>query len=157
MYRSWDFCKNLSIPLCAGTLVGDSLVMDRVYKSCLVTFWEYDTQTNIIVLDMVDFGMILGMDLLSTYHVVLDCFSKINTLAMPSVHLIMWEDFFSNNSTKIISYIRVSIKVLRGCESFLTYVWDFSIWEPITRIYFYCSWFFDVFHLTYLSFFLIMR
>ena len=27
----------LSVPLCVATLVGDSLVVDRVYRSCLVT------------------------------------------------------------------------------------------------------------------------
>ncbi|XP_070034780.1 uncharacterized protein [Nicotiana tomentosiformis] len=65
------------------TLVGDSVIVDRVYRSCIVTFYGYETRADLLLLDMTAFEVILGMDRLSSYHVVLDCHAKIVTLAMP--------------------------------------------------------------------------
>lgn len=42
----------------------------------------YGTSRNLILLDMVGFDLILGMDWLYPYHVVLDCYTKIATLHM---------------------------------------------------------------------------
>lgn len=42
--------------------MGDLLVVDRAYRLCFVTVWEFDTQDNLMVLDIVDFDVIMGMD-----------------------------------------------------------------------------------------------
>ena len=63
----------LSVPLSISTPVGVALVVDRVYRCCLVTIQGCDTRTDLIELDMLDFDVILGMDWLSYYRVVLDC------------------------------------------------------------------------------------
>ena len=60
-------------------------MVDRVYRSCLVSLAGYDTWVDLIILEMVDFDVILGMDCLSPYHTVLDCNAKTVTLAMPGV------------------------------------------------------------------------
>lgn len=49
---------SLSMPLCIATLIGDSLVVNQVY-GCV---WEFGTKINLIILDKVDFNVILGMD-----------------------------------------------------------------------------------------------
>lgn len=45
---------------------------------------------HIIILDMVDFYVIVGMDWLSHCHMIMDYFSKIISLAMPSIPTIVW-------------------------------------------------------------------
>lgn len=48
---SWDF---LSVPLCASTPMGDSLIVNRVYRSRVVTVWKFDTQADLVLLYLVD-------------------------------------------------------------------------------------------------------
>lgn len=55
--------------------------MDRVYRSSVVDFVECKTWIGLIILDMVVFYVIMGMDRLAPYHVVWDYFSKTVTLA----------------------------------------------------------------------------
>lgn len=40
-------------------------------------------QTNLILLDMIDFDTILGINYLAPHHAVLDCYAKTITLAYP--------------------------------------------------------------------------
>ncbi|WMV29409.1 hypothetical protein MTR67_022794, partial [Solanum verrucosum] len=50
---------------------------------------EYDTWAGLIVLGMLDFDVIMGMDWLSPYRSILDCFAKTITLPMPSVRSVV--------------------------------------------------------------------
>jgi hypothetical protein len=51
----------------------------------VVTIQGRDTRVDLILLDMVDFDLILGMDWLSPHRAVLDCYAKTVTLAMPGI------------------------------------------------------------------------
>ncbi|XP_070043587.1 uncharacterized protein [Nicotiana tomentosiformis] len=53
--------ESLGTPVYVSTLVGDSVVMDRIYQSCVVTFCGYKTREDLLLLDMTDFEVILGM------------------------------------------------------------------------------------------------
>lgn len=59
-----------------STPLSDFLVVDRVYLSCILTFAWCETLVDLLMLDMVDFDVILGMDWLAYYHGVLDCYAK---------------------------------------------------------------------------------
>ncbi|XP_070025733.1 uncharacterized protein [Nicotiana sylvestris] len=74
-----------------STLVGDSVVVDRIYRSYLVTFCAFETRSDLLLLDMIDFEVILGMDCLSPYHTVLDCHAKTISLAMPGLQRLEWK------------------------------------------------------------------
>lgn len=54
-----------------------------------MTVREFDTQVNLIMLDMVDFDVILGMGWLCPYHVALDYSAKTVTLVMPDIPLVI--------------------------------------------------------------------
>lgn len=41
-------CEPLDIPICVSTPVGKSLVVDRVYQSCIVRFLGGETQEDLI-------------------------------------------------------------------------------------------------------------
>ncbi|XP_070057984.1 uncharacterized protein [Nicotiana tomentosiformis] len=55
-------CDSLSAPIYVSTLVGDSIVVDRVYLSCVVSIRGYETRVDLLLLSMMDFDVILGMD-----------------------------------------------------------------------------------------------
>lgn len=47
---------------------GGLLVVDRVCRGCMVTLQGFDTWVNLILLDVLDCDLILGMDLLAEHH-----------------------------------------------------------------------------------------
>lgn len=50
------------MPICASTFIGNSLMMDRVYQSCVVSFSGHETWVDLIILDIVDLDVILGIN-----------------------------------------------------------------------------------------------
>ncbi|XP_070036443.1 uncharacterized protein [Nicotiana tomentosiformis] len=68
-YVSSYFTHHLDMPreslvsyVHVSTPVGDTIIVDRVYPSCVVTIGSLDTKVDLLLLSMVDFDMILGMD-----------------------------------------------------------------------------------------------
>ncbi|XP_070032807.1 uncharacterized protein [Nicotiana tomentosiformis] len=89
-----------------STLVGDSVVVDKIYRSCVVTFCGYETRADLLLLDMTDFEVILGMDWLSPYHAILDCHAKSVTLEMPELPRLEWKGSSASTSSRIISFLK---------------------------------------------------
>ncbi|XP_070023064.1 uncharacterized protein [Nicotiana sylvestris] len=81
----------LGTPIHMSTPVGDYMVVDRIYRSCVVTLCGFETRADLLLLDMIDFEIILGMDWLSPYHAVQDCHAKTVTLAMPGLPRLEWK------------------------------------------------------------------
>ena len=65
-----DFSMVVSLP------TGDSLIADRVYMGCRVIIEGHEFRANLVLLDIQDFDVILGMDWLSRHHATMDCFRK---------------------------------------------------------------------------------
>lgn len=91
-YVSAYFASNIDImgeplvkTICVSTLIGDSLVVNQVYRGCVVTFTGRDFVVDLILLDMVLFDVILGMEWLFPYHTILDCHTKTMTLSCPDL------------------------------------------------------------------------
>ncbi|XP_070056680.1 uncharacterized protein [Nicotiana tomentosiformis] len=74
--------ESLGTSAYVSTPLGDSVVVEWIYRSGVVTFCGYETTEGLLLLDMTEFEFILGMDWLSLYHAILDCHSKIVTLTM---------------------------------------------------------------------------
>ncbi|XP_070009730.1 uncharacterized protein [Nicotiana sylvestris] len=75
--------ESLDVPIYVSTPVGNFVIVDRVYRSCEVIFCAYQTRADLILLNMVDFEVILGMDWLSLYRAILDCHAKTISFVMP--------------------------------------------------------------------------
>ena len=56
--------------------IGDSLIADRVYIGCRVIIEGHEFRANLVLLNIQDFDVILGMDWLSRHHATMDCFRK---------------------------------------------------------------------------------
>ncbi|XP_070042517.1 uncharacterized protein [Nicotiana tomentosiformis] len=113
-----------------STLVGDSMVVDQIYRSCVVIFCGYETRADLLLLDMIDFEVILGMDWLSPYHDVLDCRSKTITLAMPELSRLDWKGSSVSTASQVISFLKDRHMVEKGYLACLPYVWDTTVESP---------------------------
>ena len=123
-------CDSITVPIHVSTPVGKPLVVDRVYRSYLVSLAGYDTWVDLIILGMVDFDVILGMDWLSPYHDVLDCNAKTVTLAMPGIPRVEWKSASGSYPSKVIYFIRAQKLVERRCLSYLAFIRDTSVEPP---------------------------
>ncbi|XP_070020483.1 uncharacterized protein [Nicotiana sylvestris] len=60
-----------------ATPVGESLLAEYVYHACQIRVEDRDTLADLIVLDMIDFDMLMGMDWLSSCYAIVNCHAKI--------------------------------------------------------------------------------
>ncbi|XP_070032512.1 uncharacterized protein [Nicotiana tomentosiformis] len=77
--------ESLGALVYVSTPVGDSVIVDQIYRSYIITFYGYKTRADLLLLDLTDFEIILGMDWVSPYHAILDCHAKTVTLAIPEL------------------------------------------------------------------------
>jgi len=115
---------SLSASVCVSTPVGDSIMVDHVYRSCVVTIGSLETSVDLLLLDMVDFDVILGLDWLSTYHAILHCHDKMVTLDMPGLPRLEWKGTLGHSPSKVISYVKARRMVEKGCLAYLAYIRD---------------------------------
>ncbi|XP_070049929.1 uncharacterized protein [Nicotiana tomentosiformis] len=96
----------LGTPVYVSTPVGDSAIVDRIYRSCVVIFCGYETRADLLLLDMTEFEVILGMDWLSPYHVILDFHAKTVTLAMSELPRLECKGLSISASSQVISFMK---------------------------------------------------
>lgn len=58
----------------------------------------------IVILEMKEFDIIKWMSWLSPYHVILDCWTKIVTVAMPLTKKLEWKGTFNPTPMSCIKY-----------------------------------------------------
>ena len=66
----------LDQPFWVSTPMGEPLPVQLMFPSCIVSVNGVDTLADLMLLEMVDFDVILGMDWLSSCHAMVDCYSK---------------------------------------------------------------------------------
>ena len=67
-----------------ATIVDESLLVKYVYKLYEIIMDGREMTTNLVILDLLEFDVILGMDCLVAYYVTIDChlnMVKFNTLS----------------------------------------------------------------------------
>ncbi|XP_070043157.1 uncharacterized protein [Nicotiana tomentosiformis] len=95
----------LVLPVHVPTPVGDTIIVDHVYRLCVVTIGGLETRVDVLLLSMVDLDVILGMDWLSC-HAILDCHAKTMTLTMPELPRIEWRGSPYYVPSGVISYLK---------------------------------------------------
>ena len=106
------------------------MIVEKVYRSCLVTFLGNNTYVDLIILEMVDFDVILGMTWLSPNIAILDCHAKTVTLAKPGTDLLVWEGDNTSTPVRIIPFLRAKRMVSKGCLAFLAHLKDDTTQVP---------------------------
>ncbi|XP_070014188.1 uncharacterized protein [Nicotiana sylvestris] len=131
--------NSLSAPVYVSTPVSDSIIVYRVYHSCVVIIGGLETRVDLLLLDMVDFNVILGMDWLSPYHTILDYHAKTVTLSLLGLPRLECIGTPVHSTNRVISYMKARRMVHKGCLAYLAYVRDPSaevpsmVFMPIVR------------------------
>ena len=68
--------KLLDFELLVSTPVGDTLMTNLVIKYCIICIEGRELLADLVLLDMHDFDVILGMDWLASYHAGVHGFEK---------------------------------------------------------------------------------
>ncbi|XP_070015424.1 uncharacterized protein [Nicotiana sylvestris] len=118
--------KSLSFLIYVSTPVVDSIVVDRVYPSCLVVISGFKTRIGLLLHSMVDFDVILGMDWLAPYHVILDCHAKTVMLALPGLPRLEWRGTLDYIPSGVMSFLKAKRMVEKGCDDYLAFMRDVS-------------------------------
>lgn len=66
----------LDFVLTISTLIGKTMLAELVCKSCVFRIGDRELFADLILLDMEDFDVILGMDRLASHHATIHCYSK---------------------------------------------------------------------------------
>ncbi|XP_070015043.1 uncharacterized protein [Nicotiana sylvestris] len=116
--------EQLYEPFSVSTLVGESILAARVYRSYIVTVWGRDTTTDLVELGMVDFDVIMGMDWLYSYIAKLDCRTRPIRLKFPDEPVIEWKGDNVVPGGRFIFYLKVAKMIKKGCIYHLVRVTD---------------------------------
>lgn len=90
-----------------------------MYKSCLIEIENKEFPADLVLLDMKDFDVTLGMDWLAAYHASVDCFHKVVTFKpvdQPSFQI----QGVKNSKVQIISALQARKLLNNGCIGYLT-------------------------------------
>ena len=102
----------------------NSVIVNRVYRDCLIRIREYEFPGDLIKLSFREFDVILGMDWLSRHKVIVDCRIKRVTLRTPSGEEVTFIGERLNHLSNVISATTARMMVRKGCEAYLAYVID---------------------------------
>ena len=79
-------------------------------------------QTNLVPLDIVDLGVILGIDWLDYNRAKLHCYEKVVTFHRPSFPLVTFVGIRSGLKHGVISTVKGKRLLKKGCPGYLAYV-----------------------------------
>lgn len=81
----------LEYELAISTPLSNSLIVELVYKLCVVMIWEMEMLEDLVLLDQQEFDVILGMDLLASHHATVDCYRKEVNFSIPNQSEVMFK------------------------------------------------------------------
>ncbi len=84
---------------------------------CRVSIGRETLRADLLVLSMIEFDVILGMDWLSMHGALLDCREKKVLFSSPGLSdLVIWG--MSDTGVMLISTLRATKMISKGCEAF---------------------------------------
>ena len=95
-----------------------------MFPSCIVSVNRLGTLSDLILLEMMDFDIILGMDWLALCHAMVVCYSKAIKFDVPDrSSFIFWRDSCLT-PTSLISSMSVMHLINKGNKNYLIVVQD---------------------------------
>ncbi|TXG73219.1 hypothetical protein EZV62_001798 [Acer yangbiense] len=115
----------LDLCMTIGTPTGDSMLVEQVFKSCLISVGGRDFLVDLLPLKMRDFDIILRMDWLATNYASIDCFSKEIVFHKPGEKEFRFQGI-RNSCDTLTSAIKATKMLTKGCEGFLAFVSSYN-------------------------------
>ncbi|KAL0554431.1 hypothetical protein IC582_008352 [Cucumis melo] len=100
--------------LSVSTPSGECMLSKEKVKACQIEIAGHVIEVTLIVLDMLDFDVILGMDWLAANHASIDCSRKEVTFNPPSMASFKFKGGGSKSLPQVISAIRASKLLSQG-------------------------------------------
>ncbi|KAL0546091.1 hypothetical protein IC582_015996 [Cucumis melo] len=110
--------------LSVSTPSGECMLSKEKVKACQIELAGHVIEVTLIVLDMLDFDVILGMDWLAANHASIDCSRKEVTFNPPSMASFKFKGGGSKSLPQVISAIRASKLLSQGTWGILASVLD---------------------------------
>ncbi|KAL0536708.1 hypothetical protein IC582_025668 [Cucumis melo] len=110
--------------LSVSTPSGECILSKEKVKACQIEIAGHVIEVTLIVLDMLDFDVILGMDWLAANHASIDCSRKEVTFNPPSMASFKFKGGGSKSLPQVISAIRASKLLSQGTWGILASVVD---------------------------------
>ena len=84
------------------------LIARKVYKNYPIIVSQKVISTDLVELEMVDFDVILGIDLLHSYYDSVDCSTRIVRIQFQNEQILAWK--FSILAPMVDSFLALSLK-----------------------------------------------
>ncbi|KAL0561368.1 hypothetical protein IC582_001793 [Cucumis melo] len=110
--------------LSVSTPSGECMLSKEKVKTCQIEIAGHVIEVTLLVLDMLDFDVILGMDWLAANHASIDCSRKEVTFNPPSRASFKFKGEGSRSLPQVISAIRASKLLSQGTWAILASVMD---------------------------------
>ncbi|KAL4011458.1 hypothetical protein IC575_028517 [Cucumis melo] len=110
--------------LSVSTPSGECMLSNEKVKACQIEIASHVIEVTLLVLDMLDFDVILGMDWLAANHASIDCSRKEVVFNSPSMASFKFKGEGSRSLPQVISAIRASKLLSQGTWSILASVVD---------------------------------
>ncbi|KAL0553911.1 hypothetical protein IC582_007815 [Cucumis melo] len=110
--------------LSVSTPSGECMLSKEKVKACQIEITGHVIEVTLIVLDMLDFDVILGMDWLAANHASIDCSRKEVTFNPPSLASFKFKGGGSKSLPQVISAIRANKLLSQGTWGILASVVD---------------------------------
>ncbi|CAH9086342.1 unnamed protein product [Cuscuta europaea] len=110
--------------LLVSTHLGDDIERNSHYPSCEVEVEGQTLTCDFVLLSMIEFDAILGMDWLEKHHARVDCYTKVLELESGEGLNLRLEGDRDKSNSYIISVVRARNMMRKGCHTYLAYVVD---------------------------------
>ena len=104
--------------------VGESVVCRHIYLGCELELGGQKLEVDLVPLPLQMFDVILGMDFLTKYQALIDCYKKKVEFQMPVGGKIVFRGERGSEHYSMVSALTARRMMRKGCEAFLAYVID---------------------------------
>ena len=116
VFSSRVSCRStrMSNPLSVSTPLSEVLVTNVMFPMCSMRIGDREMMAELILLDVMDFDVILGMDWLSQHYATLDCREKEVIFRMPGEEEFRFRGEICKKPQNLISVITARRLIRRG-------------------------------------------
>ena len=93
-------------------------MVNKILRDCCVMIGYREMIVDLVLFDLEDFDVILGMDWLASYHAFVDCFGKRVTFSISGQANFCFEGKHVDKPLHMISALRAGYLLKKGCQGF---------------------------------------